>query len=158
VRKHEIKDTVDDEIKDTADDDINDTADANRDADHKRLGLVSHHGYAVIGCIKLSEGQFLARLCNPCENYEWKGPWNESDSRWPQFAAEVEASSTAGGPVRNMDDSAFFIPTAEFRKYFGNGGVCCCEIREGMAPLDPAVADFKHPLPVFMPPGCSYSH
>jgi len=128
------------------------TRDKHGGVDHKRLGLVPGHGYALVGCVALSNGERLVRLRNPWEEYEWTGDWCDSDPRWSsQFLDEVAASDTAGGPIRNANDSVFFMPLAAFRKYFSGGDVCCCEIKP-REPLDPPLTDFVDPPPPFMPP------
>eukprot|EP00567_Pseudictyota_dubia_P006409 CAMPEP_0197438408 /NCGR_PEP_ID=MMETSP1175-20131217/5418_1 /TAXON_ID=1003142 /ORGANISM="Triceratium dubium, Strain CCMP147" /LENGTH=899 /DNA_ID=CAMNT_0042968133 /DNA_START=47 /DNA_END=2743 /DNA_ORIENTATION=- len=86
----------------------------------KQVGLVTGHAYAVLSCIKTSNGTRLLQLKNPWAHQGWKGRYSAKDrTSWkdPRFCAEVGYNPALASEV---DDGVFWICWEDVLVYFRN--------------------------------------
>ena len=95
-------------------------------------GLVSGHGYPVVGTVTLSTGGRLVLVRNPWEpDTVWDGAWSDGDVRWTaslraEAAAAVEAAIGRGGDV-----GLFWMSLDDFMRYFSSVAVCHLHASDG---------------------------
>ena len=69
-------------------------------------GIISGHGYSLIGVYEfMHQGQNvrLCRLRNPWGRGEWKGEWSDNSSKWtPELRARFG--------IKQEDDGEFSMP------------------------------------------------
>ena len=50
-------------------------------SEYESVGLVDGHAYTLIGCFE-NKGVWLCKVWNPHGEFEWKGAWNDNDTKW----------------------------------------------------------------------------
>ena len=112
--------------------DICGTGNDNRDA---KTGLCGNHAYSLLSAYELkksSNGEYrllksgekssrqnerIVELRNPWGKGEWKLKWSDNDPNWnPSLKKQLNHSC--------IEDGRFFMPFAEFIKYFHDYQVC----------------------------------
>ena len=74
-------------------------------------GIITGHGYSMLGLVTLSNGVELLKLRNPWGKGEWLGAWSDKSELWTdEFKREA-------GWV-DEDDGVFFITYEDFKQNF----------------------------------------
>jgi hypothetical protein len=83
-------------------------------------GLISGHAYSLLDIKVVRDGgksYTLAKLRNPWNKENYKGPWNDNDSRWT-------SSLKRQVNLVKANDGAFWMPYDSFLKWYWYTAVC----------------------------------
>jgi hypothetical protein len=112
-------------------DDISGTG---NDAFNDRIGLSGNHAYSLLAAYEIvndrgnkralrqgepsnPSNERIVKMRNPWGEKEWKGDWADGSGKWtPQLRNELKA--------KTEEDGIFFMPFADFLKYYYDYQIC----------------------------------
>ena len=82
------------------------------DGDKSKIGLATGHAYSILSVSELDNHRML-KLRNPWGRFEWTGRFSDSDPKLTLGQLTAMALDE-----RDANDGTFWLPYADFQKYF----------------------------------------